>query len=488
MPYGLKDIELEKLSKVFATNERLERVVLYGSRAKGNYKPFSDVDITLMGEKLTHSDLNRISLAVDDLLLPYQFDISIFHTLKNEALIDHIHRIGITIYERENEWKEYKLGDLTVDGKGSYGIAAPAVDYDANKYTYLRITDINDDGTLNKNGLKSVDDKNSYKYLLQQNDIVFARTGASVGRSYFYDEKDGELVYAGFLIKYSIDPSKVNPKILKFYTHSQAYYDWIQTVDNGATRGNINAQMFASMPIILPVRQEQDRIVTILSSLDDKIDLLRRENATLEAMAETLFRQWFVEEAKEDEVAIGDVVKTTSGGTPSRKQSEYYENGTICWVKSKELDGTFISSTEEMITEEAVAKSSAKMLPAKSVLIAMYGATVGEYGILSKPMTCNQAVCALIPNENYPFTYLFMWTATMKQEFINLATGAAQQNISQDLIKQQFVTGDTDKIKKYDELVRGYFDKMENNQKQIQTLIQTRDELLPRLMSGEVKV
>ena len=59
------------------------------------------------------------------------------------------------------EWKEYKLGELTVDGKGSYGIAAPAVDYDANKYTYLRITDINDDGTLNKNGLKSVDDKNA---------------------------------------------------------------------------------------------------------------------------------------------------------------------------------------------------------------------------------------------------------------------------------------------------------------------------------------
>ncbi len=389
-----------------------------------------------------------------------------------------------------SEWKEYKLGELTIDGKGSYGIAAPAVDYDSNKYTYLRITDINDDGTLNKNGLKSVDDKNAHKYLLQQNDIVFARTGASVGRSYFYDERDGELVYAGFLIKYSIDPAKVNPKILKFYTHSQAYYDWIQTVDNGATRGNINAQTYASMPIILPERQEQDRIVSILSSLDDKIDLLHRENATLEQMAETLFRQWFVVEAKEEweEVALGDVVKTTSGGTPTRKISEYYENGTINWVKSKELDGSFISSTEELITEEAVANSSAKMLPEKSVLIAMYGATVGEYGILSKPMTCNQAVCALIPNENYPYTYLFVWTALMKEDFINLASGAAQQNISQDLIKQQIVCSDLDRIKQYDKMVIGYFEKMENNQKQIQTLIQTRDGLLPRLMSGEVKV
>jgi len=389
-----------------------------------------------------------------------------------------------------SEWKEYKLGDLTVDGKGSYGIAAPAVDYDSQKYTYLRITDINDDGTLNKNGLKSLDNVNAPNYLLKPNDIVFARTGASVGRSYFYDERDGELVYAGFLIKYSLDPLKVNPKIIKFYTHSQTYYDWIQTVDNGATRGNINAQTYASMPILLPKRVVQDKIVSILSSLDDKIDLLNRENATLEAMAETLFRQWFIEEAKEDweEVALGDVVKTTSGGTPSRKHPDYYNNGTIYWVKSKELQSSFIFSTEEKITEDAMNNSSAKLLPEKTILIAMYGATVGEYGILSKPMTCNQAVCALIPNDNYPYTYLYLWTALMKQEFINLATGAAQQNISQELIKQQSVCSDTDRIKQFDELVSSYFKKMLCNQMQIETLIQKRDVLLPQLMSNAIKL
>lgn len=114
MPYGLKDTELEKLRKAFSANGRIERVVLYGSRVKGNHKPFSDVDITLEGAELTHTDLSRLSLAIDDLLLPYKFDISIFHTLKNEALIDHIRRMGITIYERENEWKEYKLGDEVI--------------------------------------------------------------------------------------------------------------------------------------------------------------------------------------------------------------------------------------------------------------------------------------------------------------------------------------------------------------------------------------
>ena len=387
------------------------------------------------------------------------------------------------------EWKEYKLGDLTIDGKGSYGIAASAIEFDASKYTYLRITDINDDGTINKNGLKSVDDVNASNYLLKPNDIVFARTGASVGRSYFYDGKDGEFVYAGFLIKFSIDPNKVNPKILKYYTHSQPYYDWILSVDNGATRGNINAQMYSSMPIILPERNIQDKIVSILSSLDDKIDLLHRENKTLEAMAETLFRQWFIEEAKEDDMCLlGEVIKTTSGGTPSRKNEEYYCNGNIEWVKSKELHHSYILDTEEKITIEAVHNSSAKLLPENSILIAMYGATVGEYGIIAKSMTCNQAICALIPNEKYPYTYLYLWAKFMQDEFINLACGAAQQNISQELIKQQYVSNDIKLISDFHILVNPYMEKMKVNQEQIQTLTQQRDSLLPKLMSGEVKI
>ena len=101
MPYGLKNIELDNLNALFSKNGKIERVVLYGSRAKGNYKPFSDVDITLVGDELTHEDLNRVILAIDDLLLPYQFDISLFHILKNAELIDHINRRGIVIYERK---------------------------------------------------------------------------------------------------------------------------------------------------------------------------------------------------------------------------------------------------------------------------------------------------------------------------------------------------------------------------------------------------
>ena len=97
MPYGLTDTEWRKLLDVFAGNERIRQAILYGSRAKGTYKPFSDIDITLVGDDLSRMDLNRLLLAVDDLLLPYHVDLSLFHA--NEALLDHIRRRGIVIYE-----------------------------------------------------------------------------------------------------------------------------------------------------------------------------------------------------------------------------------------------------------------------------------------------------------------------------------------------------------------------------------------------------
>ena len=100
MDCGLTADDLAKLRILFAKYEHIERVILYGSRAKGNFKPFSDVDITLLGDNLSHADLSQLLFDVDDLLLPYQFDISIFNTLKNSDLIEHINRVGIEIYNK----------------------------------------------------------------------------------------------------------------------------------------------------------------------------------------------------------------------------------------------------------------------------------------------------------------------------------------------------------------------------------------------------
>ena len=381
-------------------------------------------------------------------------------------------------------WKEYKLGELTIDGKGSYGIAAPAVDYDSNKYTYLRITDINDDGTLNKSGLKSVDDKNAHKYLLQQNDIVFARTGASVGRSYFYDERDGELVYAGFLIKYSIDPTKVNPKILKFYTHSQAYYDWIQTVDNGATRGNINAQTYASMPIILPERHEQDRIVSILSSLDDKIELLHRENATLEQMAETLFRQWFVVEANEEwkEGKLGDICNYVNEkiDIDNVEKGDYISTENMCPNKQ----GVVLASS---VPENG----KATKYRIDDVLLSNIRPYFKKIWLADKEGGCSADVlCIRSKNELYKF---FTYYTVRQDEFFDYVMLGSKgckmpRGDKSHIMNWSIMIPQKETLLKFNKFVANGIEKIRSNNNQIRTLIETRDGLLPRLMSGEVKM
>jgi type I restriction enzyme S subunit len=193
-----------------------------------------------------------------------------------------------------SEWEETTLGEISI-GKGSYGIAASAVPFDENKFTYLRITDIRDDGSLDKSGLMSVADPDASRYVLRPGDLVIARTGASTGRNYLYDGRDGQLVYAGFLIKFSLNPKKVYPPFVKYCCLSQEYREWIDSFSNGSTRGNINAVSLAKLPLSLPPLPTQRRIAAVLSALDDKIELNNRINANLEAQAQALFRSWFVD-------------------------------------------------------------------------------------------------------------------------------------------------------------------------------------------------
>lgn len=135
---------------------------------------------------------------------------------------------------------------------------------------------------------------------------------------------------------------------------------------------------------------------------------------------------------------IADVCRrVTSGGTPSRERPDYYVNGTIPWVKTQELKDRWIDKTEELVTREGLDNSSAKLLPPKTILLALYGATVGQLGLLRREMTCNQACCALIVDESEAdFRYLFYQLLFARPQFKSLAVGAAQQNLSGLLIKE----------------------------------------------------
>lgn len=187
-----------------------------------------------------------------------------------------------------------RLKDLCI-GKGEYGIAAAGEPYAKDKYRYLRITDISDYGELLHDDMKSVSVEGCDKYLLKENDIVFARTGNSTGRTFLYEKKYGELVFAGFLIKFHIDEDKVNPKYLKYYTISQTYKNWINNGPTGSTRGNMSEGDFAELPVFLPDRKIQDKIVDFLDPISEKIECNNRVLEECYETIRTLYKYWFVQ-------------------------------------------------------------------------------------------------------------------------------------------------------------------------------------------------
>ena len=405
-----------------------------------------------------------------------------------------------------NEWKTYTLKDLS-KGKGEYGIGAPSIPFDKDKLTYLRITDINDDGTLNKSGLTSVDAVDASKYLLDNNDIVFARTGNSTGRSYFYDGSDGPLIYAGFLIRFRLDDSKVNPRILKYYTHSKPYYDWVQSFDTGGTRGNINAKTYGDMPITLPPRHVQDRIVDILYSLDAKIENNRRINDNLEQQAQALYKSWFVDfEPFKD----GDFIDSEMGSIPRGwkigkikdiidllsgfpfKSSDFTKNGEYQLITIKGVQDGYLDVT----SADRLSYLPSKMphyciLKIGDILISLTG-NVGRICIVDrKDLLLNQRVAIVSPKNKRDsfYAYTMFRNDSFKNELIHLARGTAQLNLSpvETVDKLTIIPPDTileDFAKIGQDIFKQYVStKMENIK-----LCEMRDSLLPKLMSGELKI
>jgi len=155
--------------------------------------------------------------------------------------------IGVT----PEDWKVVKLKTCLLENP-KYGIGAAAIDYDTNFPTYLRITDIEDDGTLRKDDFKSVNHPEADNYYLKDGDIVFARTGASVGKTYLHKLKNGNLVYAGFLIKVSPNKNILKSDFLKSFTETKVYWNWVKVNSMRSGQPGINGNEYGNLQIPLP--------------------------------------------------------------------------------------------------------------------------------------------------------------------------------------------------------------------------------------------
>ncbi len=169
------------------------------------------------------------------------------------------------------DWTVDNLGECSID-EPKYGINASSVEYNPQLPLYLRITDIDDNGRFSKGKMRSVDHVDSKNFYLKKGDIVFVRTGSTTGKAYLYDELDGALVYAGFLIKFSINKDKLLSNFLKHYCETQKYNNWVSVMSGRSGQPGINGQEYSELPIPLPPLPEQKKIAEILSTWDRAIE------------------------------------------------------------------------------------------------------------------------------------------------------------------------------------------------------------------------
>jgi type I restriction enzyme M protein len=191
---------------------------------------------------------------------------------------------------------------------------------------------------------------------------------------------------------------------------------------------------YSKIKIPLPPLNIQKQILkeiegkqAIIENAKELITKVERERAGSGQIFERLKCDW---------VELGEVCDTTSGGTPLKSKLEYYENGNIPWLKSGEVDQGLVYKSEEMITEKGLKNSSAKMFPSDTVLVAMYGATAGKVGLLKFEASTNQAICGILPNDKFIPEFLYFYLRSQTQKMIELSSGGAQPNISQNIIRK----------------------------------------------------
>ncbi len=309
------------------------------------------------------------------------------------------------------EWEVKKLGEISEEI--SYGMNSSAVEYDGEN-KYIRITDINEENRrFIPNPLTSPDKLVDNKYLVKEGDILFARTGASVGKSYIYKEEDGKLYFAGFLIRFNIKKEN-NAKFIFYQTLTERYRNWVEKMSMRSGQPGINAEEYKIFFVTIPPLKEQEKIAEILSNYDKAIEqqelLIEKEKNFKKGMMQKIFSQEirFKDDNGEDypeweEKKLEDIGEIITGKTPSTKEEKYW-NGAIQFVTPTDMnEKKYQTTTDRTVTE----KIKMKFLPIGTVMFTCIGATIGKMSISTKICITNQQINSIITKENINNEYIY---------------------------------------------------------------------------------
>ena len=423
------------------------------------------------------------------------------------------------------EWKEVLLGELV---EIKHGFAFKGEYFTEEKTNDILLTPGNFaiGGGFQWGKLKFYDGPIPSDYILTEGDLVVTMTdlskaGDTLGYSAIIPYSENLLLHNQRVGKIKTKTSSVDKMYLSYQLRTKTYRNEVLASATGSTVKHTSPAKICAYRFLLPLLDEQKAIASVLGALDDKIENNRRMNETLEEMAQAIFKSWFVDfdpvHAKatgntpahmDAETAAlfpssfsdnglpagwsfstieeyGDVI---TGKTPSTKRSEYYGNE-YPFVKIPNMTSVWVTETETALSEAGHLTQSKKLLQKGTVIVSCI-ASPGEVSIVSKPSHTNQQINAVVPNEDCPTSWLYCALANLRSMVIGMASGGS---VTANLNKTDFslikiIHSSNAIMNSFDKKVCSLFDKILSNDEENQTLAKLRDILIPKLMSGEIRV
>ena len=421
-------------------------------------------------------------------MIPEEWEVGNFH---NDLVVKG--RIG---------WRGYTISDLKKEGPIVLG------GENIKSFFYIDYSNV-------KHLSKEKYDE-SPEIQLKPNDVLLVTRGNLGEVAHFKGEFKEVTINPSIVI---LSNFKGDSKFLYYFLISPTGKTSINSIKSGSSVPAIYQSEVKKIRYPKPPLPEQRAIAKILSDLDVKVELNQQMNKTLEEIGQAIFKHWFIdfeftneegepykssggemvyneelgkEIPKVWEVSnIGKELKTILGGTPSRERKEYWINGNIPWINSGEINKFPIIDATEYITPDALKNSATQLMPKRTVVLPFVISINKQISIsiLGTEVCGNQSVLGIVEKQGLPSEYIYYWVEHMKKDIYSWATGGAQQHINKTNVdKTKILIPSKDVMQNYSRIVRQIFDLVIKNSLEVKTLSQIRDVLLPKLMSGKIRV
>ncbi len=399
------------------------------------------------------------------------------------------------------EWKEVRLCDVC--SELSDGLHKAPKFIEKGEYIFVNAKNLYNGYILDNDPTKKTSHEEYLKYKkpLGKHTILYSIDGTIGNIAKYRGEK---CVLGKGACYLNCNPKIVVSSYLYYQLQSSHFKSYIHLMSTGSTIKHISLKTMREYVFELPSLTDQRRIVSILSSLDRKIELNNKINADLEEMAQAIFKNWFVDfelfkDGKFVDSELGmipegwkvgrltDVIKLMPGGTPKTSEPLYWDNGTIPFFSPKDVNGVYCFATEKHITEAGLNKCSSNLYPKDTIFITCRG-TVGKVCLTACDMAMNQSNYALKAIDGYSQYYVFFLVKSVVERLIKKSNGAVFSAITSKDFDEVTLIPSQKAVEDFTNVIDGFFRRIFAIGTESSRLSLLRDTLLPRLMSGEIEV